>query len=187
MKDQRSSEYIRTLTEVNGVLRSMRNSNNVGSGWLLAVGLPAFMALIDPLYVLRGRPPAGEDFFTETTAYLICAAVGSTAAYMILVRTRVDITETHVVLRNPLRDVALPRVGLEVEPVMMGVPRLRYAGHTYTAWGGENTAYEISEYVLQEGLQEDVVLAWRRPDCVSAILVALWTMYITTGFIGWAL
>lgn len=169
------------------LVRTIRNSNNRGPGWLLAFGSLAFMLFADP-FAIYARSKQPEDTLSFFLLFTLCMSVFSLGTWIFLVRPCVDVTEEHFVLRNPLRETAVPRSGVVLpRGLTMGFPKLAAAdGTTHVAWGAENDPQRFIELALPPAEVPAPVLTRRRPLGRGFLaLAATWALYCLAGVILW--
>lgn len=169
------------------VTRTIRNSNNWLPGWLLALGTPAFVVFLDPLFLWDQQYKEGEDFAT-LILFTLGSALASLMAYICLVRPDAEVTPPYFILRNPLRETAVPRAGASLaHGMVMGFPKLIAAdGSGHVAWGAENCAPDFlqhSQPVTGEALP--VVTRRRRLGTVVPVMAVLWALYCLAGVGRW--
>jgi hypothetical protein len=170
------------------VRRTIRNSNNWLPGWLLAVGLPLLAGFLDPLFLLYDRPRQPDDTFAVLFPFTLGGAAVSLLAYIFLVRPCVDITEQHFILRNPVRETAVPRAGCSLaHGLIMGFPKIVAAdGGRHTAWGAENEPQLFLQHSQPlVGAALPVVTRRRRLGPAIPLMAALWAIYCIVGAIAW--
>jgi hypothetical protein len=168
------------------VTRTIRNSNNRGPGWLLAVGSLAFTIFLDPFALYT--PKQAEDTLMFFLLFTICMAVFSLVVWVVLVRPCVDVTEEYFLLRNPVRETAVPRAGLVLtRGLTMGFPKLTAVdGTSHVAWGAENDAQRFIDLALPAAEAPPPVLTRRRPlGRWFFVLAATWALYCLVGVILW--
>jgi hypothetical protein len=167
--------------------RAIRNGHNWLAGWLFVLGLPAFVLFFDPLFLRDQQYKEGEDLATLVLLTL-GFAVASLMACICLLRPTAEVTPQYFILRNPLRETAVPRAGASLaHGMVMGYPKLIAAdGSGHVAWGAENSAPVFLQH-LQPRTGEALPVATRRRKLGRPVptMAALWGLYCLAGVVRW--
>lgn len=172
-----------------------RSRVNWVCGWLMALGLPLVVVWLDPLELFP--PDRDLEWAIPLTVQMAALSVGS---YACLARPRVEIWADRLVIRNIVRDIAVPTSSIdEIDDTSGTHLRLRVGRRWYTAsatqssvldgvLGRTTTANAIALAARElnaEGSQRPpVAVTVRRPEWVELALLLFWTIYIAVGLVS---
>jgi hypothetical protein len=183
-----------------------RSRSNQIAAWLLGVGLLAGAVAVDPLhlYMTWSDTPRDEAWYVQLPSYLFFW-IFAQSAFAVFGRPRIEITDSHVILRNVFRDVVIPKGAIQAAQsdgkylvVTAGGRRYRAAGTesaNIQTYGGVSAraAALVHEALDAEELPEPsdgpVRVAWRRLDLTEWSLGVAWLTYpvlaCLADLLGW--
>ena len=129
--------------------RVLRNRTNWVSGWVLAIGVPAFvMGAADPLAAHSSAAETGWNQFMLTAT--AASAVLSLGGYALFARPVVVLGPTHVRVRNPLSDHVFARADVTRAAAGLWYPYVVVAGRRIRLLALEKSLWQVLQGAPQQ-------------------------------------
>ena len=119
-----------------------RKTSNYVLGWLGVLGMLAVIVGVDMLHLYSMYPDEPEDSFLDGLPIVGVLAGAALIFHLFGTRPRVELHSGHVLLRNPLRDVALPIASIDGIKQEGAFPQFVSRGRRFTTWGMERWVVE---------------------------------------------
>ena len=129
--------------------RVLRNRTNWVSGWVLAIGVTAFvMGVADPLATHSSAAETGWNQFMLTAT--AASAVLSLGGYALFARPMVVLGPTHVRVRNPLSEQVFSRADITRAAAGLWYPYVVVAGRRIRLLALEKSFWQVLQGAPQQ-------------------------------------